>query len=491
MLGNDSLGRKLRNFFQEERNSFNVFLIMYCFIITGSFLIKPYLWADSVSWMNSDTSVPSLERMSEVIQNLRPIYALLLELSRGWFLLTQDTRLFGIIAVAGAFFFTLSWKRILIILDFDKRFVGFATVGVLALPTFQNYLYDTIMWPMMWTCILVLKAFEFTISDKAPRFKIAVLFLVSANLVYQPISFIYVFLITLMLYRNSTIQKRNVITLLKDSKLPFTIFTISVLLSVVLSLLCAKFLGLELADRTQLIGNTNQLLNKLSWLGTTLFATFLRPFATNTEFPFILLTSIIAVALSLFFVVESMRKDPRFSHGIFFIPIGALASVFPHLVVESNQFEFRSIPGLSLASLIWTLLALRLTLARLMFTSIVKTTMASLLLLGVLINSYMLANELWIEPSHKRDQKMSELRYSGSNLCFVLPKDAYVPIKRLGIYSLRTDLSLSWVQANLSVLSSNRLDSYRFVSRIEECTDEEQLIDFSNSYNSNPLRLLY
>ena len=101
-------------------------------------LIKPYLWADSVAWLAKKEELFSKEATQQVIENLRPIYALQLELTRLWIGTTGDLRLTLILTALGSCYFAFQLRQALLKCGDSPNVASLVALVCLALPTFQN-----------------------------------------------------------------------------------------------------------------------------------------------------------------------------------------------------------------------------------------------------------------------------------------------------------------------------------------------------------------
>lgn len=483
--------KKYARIFKNTENHSYILLASYCIFISIPLLYRPYFWADSFSYIAINDRDTLDNSLLQVVQNFRPLYALFLQFSGEWFRSTGDLRLMIIITLTGAIYFSSLLMRILIFMSFSKLFATFAALLFLVLPTFQNYFYDPVMWPMTWTAALVLKAYLLVKSEGTGKSWIAVCLLVACSLVYQPIYALFILLIFLQMSQSLLLNTGAIRDILKVNLGSVIVFTKSFFISFGIGNLTIFIYNLEPATRTLILGNLDEILEKLKWVGSVIFATFMRPFATNTSSVFISVSLIIGLCYSSFVLYESFRLSLRNLLGVMLIPIGGIISIFPLLIVSQNQFEYRSIPGLGLASLLWLITSMKILFQKLKLSGASKLFYSIIFTIIMTSNSYLLSQELWIIPTSSRDIVLKQVKENAVGACLVIPKEAESRIKRLGIYSLRTDLVLSWVIENLTNIDGEKIEIKRVASSLNDCGESRFNLDMSGAYNKNPKWWLY
>jgi hypothetical protein len=83
-------------------------------------------------------------------------------------------------------------------------------------------------------------------------------------------------------------------------------------------------------------------------------------------------------------------------------------------------------------------------------TNNVTGLVCTLLLLLAISHVQRDSTNLWITPSLDRDAITQESlqnikNMDSSSICMVIPEEVYVPLSKLGVYSMRSDLVSSWV----------------------------------------------
>jgi len=483
--------KRFAQIFKNTENYSTIVLVSYCTFISIPLLYKPYFWADSFSLIASDNRVTLDNSLLQVVQNFRPFYALFLHFSGEWFRTTGDLRLMIIAMFTGAIYFSLLLIRILIFMRFSRLFASFVVLLFLVLPTFQNYFYDPIMWPMTWTAALVLKAYLLVNSEGTGKTWIALCLLIVCSLVYQPIYTFFIFLIFLKISQSLLLNRCAIRDILKAELATVIVFIRSAIISVGIGSLTLFLYDIERATRSQFLGDLGEILEKVKWVGSVIFATFVRPFATNTLSMFILVSSIVGLCYSLLVLYESIRLSLRDFLGVMLIPIGGVTSIFPLLIVSQNQFEFRSIPGLGFASLLWLMTSMKILFQKLKLSVTNKHLVTIIFTTLMIFNSYLLSRELWITPTTSRDVVLSQVKEKAVDVCLVIPKEADSRVKRMGIYSLRTDLVLPWVIENLTTRDGEKIEIERVVSSLDYCGQSRFKLDMSDSFNKDPKWWLY
>jgi hypothetical protein len=134
-----------------------------------------------------------------------------------------------------------------------------------------------------------------------------------------------------------------------------------------------------------------------------------------------------------------------------------LASVNAQLVIKQNQFEFRAFPSLCLGGLIWlvTLLDSLLSSLKIVFLKqVVVFVLATAAFFATLSSSH----NLWTRPTEMRDELINRALDSNSKrYCQIIPEETFTPRNNLGIYSIKSDLTMSWVRGKIiNVIAQDR-----------------------------------
>ena len=435
-------------------------LLVFVLIATNvNNLVSPRLWGDAVSYFGSSLNMSSPE-VSEVFANLRPAYGLVLILSSNLIDFGISAALFYFTAV---FFNGLSAFLLADFLKkqgFSKTVCFISALGVITLPSFQNYTHDLVMWffnPLIALIILLYSRAQLkkriTIWRLMPMCVLTVL-------VYQPLFGIILLLLFLqfLALQNRTATHESV---LKSTIKCITYNCIALFLQVLVAIFFATSInrrfGIDLSTRTELVSNFYEIKQKIVWIISVLVGTLLRPWFVSTATPalitsFVISTTIIAVG---FLKLRDSITEIKFILWIF--PVLVLASVNAQLVIKQNQFEFRAFPSLCLGGLIWLVTLLDSVLSSLKIV-LLKQAVVFILATAAFFATLSSSHNLWTRPTEMIDELINRALDSNSKrYCQIIPEETFTPRNNLGIYSIKSDLTMSWVRGKIiNVIAQDR-----------------------------------
>ena len=462
------------------------FFLVFVLIATNvNNLLSPRLWGDAVPYFGSKITFSSPEVM-EVLSNLRPAYGLVLILTSNLIDFGISASLFYLTAVffngLSAFLLADSLKK----QGFSKTVCFISALGVITLPSFQNYTQDLVMW--IFNPLIALIIFFYSRAQLNNRLTIWRLMplCVLTVLVYQPlfgIILLLFFLRLLALQNRTETQVLDLRSTLKFLAYNFVALFLQVLVALIFATCLNRRFGIELSTRTELVSDLYEVKQKVVWIISVLVGTLLRPWFVSTATPsliasFVISTTIIIVGLLR---LRNSIAETKFILGIF--PVLVLFSSNAPLVIEQNQFEFRAFPSLCLGGLIWliTLLDSALSSFKIVFLQqILVFTIAIVAFLTTLSSSY----NLWTRPTEIRDELINRALDSNSKkYCQIIPEGTFALLNNLGIYSIKSDLTMSWVRENIiRVIAKDR--SIRGIEVVEVrnaelCPPEFERVDFT------------
>ena len=122
----------------------------------------------------------------------------------------------------------------------------------------------------------------------------------------------------------------------------------------------------------------------------------------------------------------------------------------------------------------------------------IASTHLAMWLLGLTFTAFISSWNLWINPTYARDRIIDEVMQGNPQMvCQVIPNRLYEPNKRLGIYSLKSDIILGWVNEN--IWTSPQVQNTKIPKKVimaasrKSCPDDYTIADFSSLVNLNEL----
>ena len=419
-------------------------------------------WSDDyAALMNSNGMVQLL------LSDARPTQAAVTSLSfsligspqNGWIL-----RCFALVALVLIFLFIA--KRI------DKSKQGnkgiFAIAIAFCLPSFQMYIHWSTTWSFLWATLAALQAFNFWTSSSPVKKLLGVFLLVLALTNYPPVALFYF----------ATIVVVNVLNGSKASKLinetiqGLFLLAVSAVTSIAIFAITSQVFQVQLTERVRLI-SVYEIQDKIVWFFTRPITIGLRPFMIDSPAPGFALITAMPVVFILFLGIKAQAQllnESIFRRGLY-CAFSLILTLIPVMVTPENQIEFRMIPGYC-----WGITSLAVYFFLIMVerqcgkpnsmtwfkTTILFATPIALLLVSVIsVNVHYM--ELFNNSYHKKNaflnEKISRCFYAGEarNVLIIPPNQPFPSYKRLGVYSMSTDLYSGWVaKPNVELILKQR-----------------------------------
>jgi hypothetical protein len=273
--------------------------------------------------------------------------------------------------------------------------------------------------------------------------------------------------------------------------------------SMLIGSITRSFYGIEPASRIEFVSDLESFIDKVAWTLTRLFVSEFRIFTVAS--PSALRAAIeVSVLLSLFviFILKPL-KDLTWNRTLNYCLLLAipLLGAIPNLIIRENQFEFRTLTATYAMSLVLWAFFLHQFLKQIFLSNILKNKFVAqningaiglcciLLLLPSVFYVQRDSRNLWIEPSLVRDEITRESLHdiktvNKSSICMVIPEQVYAPLKRLGVYSMRSDLISGWVPEpymkkqleNLNLDTSRKITVHK---NEDDCDPFAILIDYT------------
>jgi hypothetical protein len=373
---------------------------------------------------------------------------------------------------------------------------------LILIPGIQGYVYFLSCFPYTLACLLGFISYSLVNSSQTNRVISGCTLFVFAFLIYPPGAMFYFlghYIELLLKFRNGVSFRSNLNHLLHA--ILRLVFCSA--LSVVSVIPFRLFFQVDQSSRIEFLNSLEDFQEKFAWVFSRIFVSEFRIFTVaSPSAGQAAIETMFVFAFFVLFVLKPIKEltlTRVFNFGLLLlVPIlGAL----PNLIILENQFEFRTLTSTFAMSSILFVLAINEMFTMLFRSGKLSTKLASkqsekTVFLACLPFVFVVAysaqqdsRDLWIEPSLIRDKithaALQELNFEDNDpICMVIPEQIYSPLKKLGIYSMQTDLVSSWVPEPYIKyqLEHFSLDPERkiTVSRIEEeCDSSDAIIDYS------------
>jgi hypothetical protein len=346
---------------------------------------------------------------------------------------------------------------------------GIISVGIaFCIPSIQMYIHWANTWSFLWASLAGIVAFDLWLVKSKSKKILAICLLALALTIYPPAALFYF----------SIISVRNVVNECKSSKFfsdairGLALLMISGLVSIFLAFATMQIVGVSPNDRVGIV-RISGIPEKLIWLLSRPIVIGLRPFTIDSPTPLFALITSIPIILILLFGIR--RQSERLKELFFLrataIVIPLLLTLIPIVITADNQIEFRLLSGYC-----WGVLAIAVffLLGGIQKFFITLNTTRKLDKVGVLVTSGILVisafftvNLHYVQLFGGPYQQKTTFLNSRISLCIneqfvetvliVPPKLPFPSYKRLGVFSMSTDLASPWVpKANVEVLLKER-----------------------------------
>lgn len=332
----------------------------------------------------------------------------------------------------------------------------FAIAIAFCLPSFQMYIHWAQLWSLLWAALASLVALRFWSTRGLARKSLGVLLLVFALTDYPPVALFYFAVIVIV----NVVNVSKTSKMLEDSIQGFLLFIVSIAFSIVAVSLSLRLSQVEPTERVRLIG-ASEILDKVVWLVTRPITVGLRPFMIDSPAPWFAVVSALPAIVVIFFGVKAQVRFLNESNFQRFILIACLLffTLLPVVVSPENQIEFRIIPGYcwGIATLViyFSLIRINQWVIKRKFKPRQKSTIFLVAPIALILISVLTVNLRYFDLFYDSYQVKNLFLNSKISLCSKAPqidgvtiipaKQAFPSLKRLGVYSMSTDLYASWV----------------------------------------------
>jgi hypothetical protein len=408
----------------------------------------------------------------------------------------QVISIFGILFLQSAIFSKLK-KNV-----FPYLVAILIPLTLILMPGFQGYVYFLSCFPYAWACFFGFLSYDYINGGHLKRVITGYVLLVFSFLIYPAGAMFYFLSYSidyLVRFREGSTFRNNISQLVSVvAKLAFCAVVGMLIASVV-----RTYFKVTQASRIELLNGIDSIMEKFLWVLTRLFVSEFRIFTVASPSPTRAVIELVLV-LSLFVIffllpVKDFNVNKLLNFGLLiFIPLlGAL----PNLLILENQFEFRTLTSTYAISLtLWVSSIYGLLHRVFQYKAIYRKFNRNVSSGGIVIACIPLvlfaafhvqtdSKALWVKPSLIRDQitstALQELgKDNNQSICMVLPGEVYLPIDKLGTYSMQSDLVSAWVpepymRLQLESFSLNVERSIKVRGKKGACSPSDIHIDYS------------
>ena len=464
-------------------------------------LRNPIPWGDDWAYIyfanDSNRSV-----LHDAIASGRPILGIVDQFAYQSVFITSNLIILQLLSLSGLLLLQLAFYSKLIKSGFGCQISFFASLALILIPGIQGYVYFLSCFPYSWACLFGYLSYSLINSSAGKHKAIGCILLTGSFLIYPAGAMFYFlgyFTDFILRFKQESKFRSNIAHLFGAILKIGLCSAVAMLIGKV----ARSFYGIEQASRIEFVSNIESFIEKVVWASTRLFVSEFRVFTVAS--PSALRAAIEASVLFSLFVIfilkpfKSLTWNKTFNYCLLLaIP---LLGAIPNLIIRENQFEFRTLTATYAMSLVLWAFFLQQFLKEIFVSDILKNRFASqnvnkaigiccvLLLLPAVFYVQRDSRNLWIEPSLARDEITQESlqdikTVNKSSICMVIPEQVYAPLKRLGVYSMRSDLVSGWVPESYmrKQLESFNLDTNRKVAVHKnegDCDPFAILIDYN------------
>jgi len=350
----------------------------------------------------------------------------------------------------------------------NYKFGIFSVAIAFCIPSIQMYIHWANTWSFLWAALAGLIAFDLWLTSRKIKRVFAVILLTLAITTYPPAALFYFSAISII----NVVNECKSLKFFGDAIRGFTLLLISGVVSILLAFAVMQIAGVSPNGRVGLV-SLYGIPDKVGWLLSRPFVIGLRPFTIDSPTPlFALITSIPMLVILLF----GIRRQSGHLKELFFrrasvVMLPLLLTLIPIVVTADNQIEFRLLSGYC-----WGILAIAILflLIEIQEYFIFLKSNINLYRVVVFLTSGVLAivaiftvNLHYLQLFGGPYQQKTAFLNSKISLCFdkeyietvliIPPKMPFPSYKKLGVFSMSTDLASPWVpKPNVEVLLRER-----------------------------------
>jgi hypothetical protein len=448
---------------------FGYFLLLTSY---GLSVVQVSFWSDDYSSVTDSEGT-----FRDVLGDGRPIFAWITRLSFALVQAPEDSWILRLLSFMGL---SILYALVVSKIESQRRYLPIIIALAFTLPSFQMYIMTAGCWSHIWACLFGVVSFELW-GSRSHLNRLAGVLLVAISLAMYPPASLFIFPVIAVL---SVSNERSVKETFRRLVSCLHLYFFGIILAICGALISLRILGINRQERTNII-ELSDIPTKVYWLITRPLTVGFRPYWIDS--PSIFLAMITALPLIVLFL-DGMRRQSKKLNENFYMRTSVIGfllvmALLPIVFSRDNQFEFRIVSGYC-----WGILVILLVFAVNSLENIKSpkfgirfrtvSVLTSTLLIAVSIISVGRANINYEELFHRPYvlktnfllNEMKRCRFS-SEILVVAPNQSYPTLKRLGVFSVVTDLSHGWVpEANIEILANglNLTQSFTYFKNRED-----------------------
>lgn len=399
-----------------------------------SFVSKEYAWADDWSFLSGYLNNEH-EVQTEHLIGYRPGLQLIFNYSFGELANIGQLRILRIVSVVGTLILSLAIFYIFRSFGWGYTQSTFVASTLSLLPSFQIYQKWATAFPYTWVALLSLLSFLLFQSNHRT---LAFIFLFGAFSIYQPAA---TFGSCALLAKYLKVRKLTP----TDLKYSVTI-CMAFLASTLFSRIILFLLGMQPKQRSGIIQQPDELLEKVQWIVTRPLMLAFRPFAWDSPQIGEVSISILLLTIFLFSIhLSSKNISDGIIQGLVFVGI-FLLMLLPLIPIKENQLEFRVLPSTSFGGLV-IVVSIIGNILNSRLDRITIQGLSVLLIVTLCLYTDIRTKEIFIEPFKiSRDTILNQrLKWEEGSITYRISYSNWPSRDFVGSPSAVFDLQMPWV----------------------------------------------
>ncbi len=478
------------------------FFACFQFFVFFPALRNPIPWSDDWGYIHF-VNEPSRSIFHDAIAAGRPILGFFDQFAYKNAFVTSNLVVLQSLSLIALLLLQLAVYAKLIKSGFGQQISMFTSLAFILIPGIQGYVYFLSCFPYSWACLLGCLSYGFINSSTRNRAFTGYILLVISFLTYPAGAMFYFlgyFIDFISRFKQEYTFRNNLTHLFRN----LSNMAVCSAASLLIARVARSVYGIEQAARIEIINSLESFVDKAVWTATRLFVSEFRVFSVSSPSPSGAALEVFVLFILFVFFILRPFKGLTWNRTLNFALLLAipLFGALPNLLILENQFEFRTLTSTFAMSLILWAFCLEQLIEKLFETKTLKRKFSPkninnvrgfvcILLLSLVVSHVQRdSTRLWITPSLERDLITQESLQNIENIhktsiCMVIPEEVYVPLNKLGVYSMRSDLVSYWVpepymRQQILKFNLNANPKITVVKKKQSCEPGNILIDYSS-----------
>jgi hypothetical protein len=408
-------------------------IALFIGLFNSASIFHKFGWGDDWAFLNEYKNGISKVNY-EHYSGYRPILQKIMDLSFGNLNDYSQLVILRTVSLTGLVLLTLKIISILNRQGFPRKIVIAFGLLLPLLPTFWIYTNWASVFSYTLVCLISIYSFEFFERSKSLSFAL----LIICFLIYQPAAVFSVFLVFSQFLRNRILSFKNYQYLL--------MIFFSAISSVILGKLINSILDVSGKQRSSMVGNPNEVIEKIIWVATRPLVLSARPFVIESQGLIPLIASIVGLAATVFLFAILAKGNNKL---LFVVNLGLLYSLalLPVLVISENQIDFRILPVTSTMGLLLLISGFSDSISRFKGFKSLELTVFILVLSTVTLYSALNVNKVFIKAFTNNESfiRSHEASESDQGILIIGDDVGWPQNNFIGSLSVKSDFQMSWV----------------------------------------------